>query len=334
MTLFGILGIALLVSLVISGGMIFAGIGDVPEARSSHKAVTPTGGGLGVIAALGVGTLLMVSSGAIGPKFGQVLSLIWAMGFLGLMDDILNLAAGFKFFFVIAISAMAVWTVGPVTILPFGGLDIGLPILFGWVGSFLWIFVVVNIVNFLDGSNGLMVVVMSIASGALASIAFAFGAGDAGILLLLLMAGILGMAPYNLRPKAKIFSGDVGSLTIGFTYAIAMLWICNSAKDFRPVYIGPVLILPFLADSLFTMARRARRRENLMTAHRSHLYQRMITFGYSHMRVALIYGAVTFAIAGITLWTITNGMYRYMNYLIFPSVILLSVYMLAGRRFR
>ncbi len=334
MTLITILGIAFLVSLVISGAMIFAGVGDVPEARSSHKTVTPTSGGLGIVAALGAATFLMVGSGAIGPQFGQVLSLIWAIGFLGLMDDILNLAAGFKFFFVIVISIAAVWTVGPVTTLPFGGMDINLPIWFSWLGSFLWVFVVVNIVNFLDGSNGLMIVVMSIASAVLASIAFAFGASDAGIVLLILVAGILGLAPFNLRPSAKIFAGDVGSLTIGFTYAVAVLWMCSAARDFRPVYLGPVLILPFLADSLFTMARRARRGENLMTAHRSHLYQRMIAFGYSHMRVALIYGAMTFAIAGISLWTATNGIYRYLNFLLFPSLLMLSVYMLAGRRFR
>lgn len=333
MSLYLILVLAFTLSLAVTGFMVFAGIGDVPVARSSHKHVTPTGGGLGIIAAMGIAGFVLAASGYLTPKFAQVLSLIWAMGFLGFMDDVLNLAAKFKFFFMAIITVAAVWTIGPVTHLPFGGTDIALPVWFAWGGSCLWIFVVVNVVNFLDGSNGIMIAVMGIASAVLGAICFALGAIEPGILSLVLLAGLGGLAPYNFRPNARIFAGDVGALTTGFTYGISALWLCSAAADMRPVYIGPVLILPFLADSLFTMLRRALARENLMTAHRSHLYQRMISRGFSHIQVAVIYGVLTMLLGALTLWAVSNGLYRYMNFLVFPALILSSAYMFAGRRF-
>jgi len=151
-----ILGVTL--SLAVSGFMIFAGIGDVPENRSSHSNTTPTAGGLGIIAAFGICAFILAQSDVLTPLMAQVLSLIWAIGFLGFADDILNLAASFKFGFMAIITAVAVWVIGPVTELPFGPLSYELPIWAAYLGSFLWVFVVLNIVNFMDGSNGCLII--------------------------------------------------------------------------------------------------------------------------------------------------------------------------------
>lgn len=342
MTIYIIMGLGFAIALAVSGFMVLVGIGDKPGARSSHSEVTPTGGGLGIIATLGLVSLFLSQNSGLlvglnielTPKFAQVLSLIWAVGVLGFMDDILDLSAVFKFAFLLFISIAAVWAVGPVTSLPFGGAWATLPDWFAWGGSILWVFVVINIVNFMDGSNGLMLVVMGLASFFMAYVALSVGAAEPFLMLLILFSGIVGLAVYNFRRRAMIFAGDVGSLSVGLTYAVCVLWICSNSELNSPVYIGPVLILPFLADAFFTIMRRARNKEKLMQAHRTHLYQRMIKGGQSHMAVAFYYGLSVVALIYYSQWAMEGGFHQYINYPILPFLCLSSVYMLVGRKFR
>jgi len=329
-------GLGFLISLVISGLMTLVGIGDQPDHRSAHKKITPTGGGLGIVAALGLTSLIFAKDPGFYPltqDYAQVLSLVFAVGFLGLMDDILNLSAYFKFFIMAAISGAAVWAIGPVSHLPFGSELLALPVWFSWLGSILWMFVVMNIVNFMDGSNGLLLIVMGIASVALAWIAAQLGPLEPVILLVVLSSSIIGLAVYNFRREAVVFTGDVGSLTIGFTFAVAVLWIIRDVKVGSPVYIGPVLILPFLADAFLTMLVRARRGEKLIEAHNDHLYQRLIKGGLSHLNVAFLYGVCALLLAGFANMVVGRGLFHYVNVLIFPAFILSGIYWLAGRRF-
>jgi hypothetical protein len=49
------------------------------------------------------------------------------------------------------------------------------------------------------------------------------------------------------------------------------------------------MVWPFVFDAGFTILRRARRGEPLMQAHRSHLYQRLVSGGWRHATVAWLY---------------------------------------------
>jgi len=53
-----------------------------------------------------------------------------------------------------------------------------------------------------------------------------------------------------------------------------------------------LFVWPFVFDTAFTLLRRAGRRENLLSAHRGHLYQRLVLTGVSHRTVTLLYGAL------------------------------------------
>ncbi len=321
------------VSLAVTGFMVVAGIGDVPDHRSSHSQVIPTGGGLGILAAMGIGALTLPEASASTSQLAQILSLIWAMGFLGFIDDIYNLPAKLKFLLMIVIATAAVWVIGPVTELPYGRVNYEMPLWFAYGGSFFWIFIVLNIVNFMDGSNGLMVVVMGIASAVLGGLSLVLNAPQSALLFFMILAGILGLAPYNIRSKARIFAGDVGALTIGFAYAVIVLLLCQEAKTAGPVYLGPVLILPFLIDGLMTIIRRAKNKERLMDAHRAHLYQRMIQHGYSHRLVAVCYGVVTLLLAGLAAFAVSQNFQSYLNFLLIPFFVLSTAYLIVIRKF-
>ena len=55
---------------------------------------------------------------------------------------------------------------------------------------------------------------------------------------------------------------------------------------------GVVIVWPFVADTTFTLLRRTFRGEQVLVAHRTHIYQRMTQIGLSHSAVALVYMAM------------------------------------------
>ena len=234
------------------------------------------------------------------------------------MDDVYSLPALFKFTVLLVLSAVAVWIIGPVTQLPYALESMTLPYVLGFAGSVLWVFVVTNAVNFMDGSNGLMPGVMIVTCLVLSIICAGLDAGGAAILPVALATALCGILPYNMRTKAYIFTGDVGSLFVGFGFAISVLWLCSAVPEKLPVLIGPVLLLPFLTDVFLTLLWRARRKENLLEAHRTHLYQRLISAGNSHMKVAFLYMMATL-LCGLYAFILAGaGYHRFMAFLIFP----------------
>jgi len=299
-----IAGLAFFTALAVTGFMVSAGLGDVADHRSAHSQTIPTGGGLGFVAGLGVAAIAFAFADVSTPlhrSFAQILSLIFAVSMLGLVDDVLTLSARMKFSLLLIICGAAVYLIGPVTELRFGEQRQELPYLIGFFGSLLWIFVVANAVNFMDGANGFMGTAMVIASLGLFGLCLISGAPNAAVLSIINFAVLLGFLPYNQRRKALIFSGDVGALFVGFTYGAAVLMLLAEAQSSKMLYAGPILILPFLTDVFMTLIRRFRRKENLLTAHNMHLYQRLIRAGWSHLKVTWLYGFTGLLLANAVL---------------------------------
>jgi UDP-N-acetylmuramyl pentapeptide phosphotransferase/UDP-N-acetylglucosamine-1-phosphate transferase len=102
-------------------------------------------------------------------------------------------------------------------------------------------------------------------------------------------AANLGFLLFNWSP-ASVFMGDVGSAFLGFL--LAALAVYAAPRSPAIATAGILFVWPFVFDTAFTLLRRAGRRENLLCAHRSHLYQRLVLTGVSHRTVALLYGAL------------------------------------------
>ncbi|MGJ8562440.1 MAG: glycosyltransferase family 4 protein [Alphaproteobacteria bacterium] len=324
-----VMGFAAALSMAVSGFMIHVGIGDIPVTRSSHKKTTATCGGLGLVAAIGGFFLIMPQffpATWLDKDWPFVLTILWAVAILGLVDDIFAISAKLKFAILAVLAVLAVWKIGPVTALPYAAQGVWIPYVVGFIGSVLWIFVTANAVNFMDGSNGLMACVMIIALIGLAAIGTGLGAIQTSLLPLAIAAGLIGFLPYNLRRSAHVFSGDVGSLVTGFGFAMSVLWLCRERPDAVPVLIGPVLILPFLTDVLLTMIWRVKQKENLLTPHKHHLYQRLIARGHSHVAVALYYSLAGMLCALTAYGCAMVGFHKYTAFIIFPAMIMSTLY--------
>jgi Fuc2NAc and GlcNAc transferase len=271
------------------------GLLDIPNARSSHEVPTPRLGGLGIIA--GVTAALGVAA-ALGVDVGAALILLaigLAVASVSLVDDFRGLPPLARLAVHLAAGAVAVASLGPFDViraLDVTGLqtaravDIGLTIL--WVAGFM------NAFNFMDGIDGIAGGQAAVAGAATATIGWLLDVPAVVVLGTAQAAACLGFLPHNWSP-ATIFMGDVGSAFLGFLIAAAPLAAPATAHSPHGLLVLPFLVWPFLFDTILTFVRRALRGENVMAAHRTHLYQRLTRAGWTHGRVATLY--ITFAAA-------------------------------------
>lgn len=149
-------------------------------------------------------------------KFGQLLIVLCvstALFGLGLWDDLKHLDPFFKLIvqFVLAIVAAA-----------FADIRIEFFIENRIITSLLsavWIVLLINVFNFLDNMDGAAAGIAVIVTGYLFTAAALSGQVFVGGLALVFIGTLLGFLVFNF-PPARIFSGDAGSLVIGFFVAL------------------------------------------------------------------------------------------------------------------
>jgi UDP-N-acetylmuramyl pentapeptide phosphotransferase/UDP-N-acetylglucosamine-1-phosphate transferase len=162
--------------------------------------------------------------------------------------------------------------------------------------TLVWILGLTNVTNFMDGADGLAGLQCMIAGIAWAAAGVWLGDPVVTIGGAVIAGACGGFLFHNWMP-AQIFMGDVGSAFLGFM--LAMMPVLASlhavaeapaAAARLPIFAG-FIFWPFIGDGLFTFVRRLTRGENVLMAHRSHLYQRLVLAGWTHARVSLLYGA-------------------------------------------
>lgn len=278
---------------------------DVPNARSSHRAPTPRGGGMAIVAASAAGIAALGMDGHPGvirdlPLIGVMAgALIVAAS--GLADDIkpLSYAAKLAAQAAAALVAMSCGVTIETVYLPgIGPTALGA---LAWPLTLLWLVGLTNAYNFMDGVDGLAGGTALIAGAFLTAIMIGVGAIDAGAVAATLAAGAAGFLIFN-RPPARIFMGDVGSQFLGFGFAALGVILARQSGDGVLIYAVPLLLFHFLFDTLVTAIRRWRRGENVTQAHRTHLYQRLTHSDFGHGRTTLLLCAMGAAQGCATLW--------------------------------
>lgn len=299
---------ALLAAFVLALGLcwlvIRLGVKDAPDgARKDQPRPVATLGGLAIAGAhLLVALLLMElqppprltwGNGRWAP--GSIASywpFIPAMGVLliGMLDDLRPVPASVR---LIGLAAICLATCAVAVRL--GYFD--LPDLPGWMlaglvaGGALYMFVLLNATNFMDGSNGL-------AMGC-AAIMLAVLAWLVALPVWILVAAIAGFLVFNIA--GVLYAGDGGALYAGF--CIAALGLLGTSRAYS-IWIPPLIALPFLTDVFMTLIWRARRGQNLMQAHRDHAYQLFLRAGWGHLQVAALWWAMTAACGGLAIWVV------------------------------
>ena len=265
----GSFGVSLAVGWLVAEYAPRLGLMDMPNARSLHESSTPRGGGLGIVAGVATGILLLAASGtAPSHQLGVLLLGAAAIATMGLIDDLHPLRVVYRLSVQLLIATSVVVALGGVGRLP---LPAPLDVSAGWFASPLtvvWLVTVTNFYNFMDGIDGLA---GGQAVASCAGIAIAAWSIGAVYCALILAAATIGFLVLN-RPPARIFLGDVGSTSLGFIIAGLPLLAPGGQRPIAVFAVAAGLSL-FLLDPVETLLRLARQGHRIGRAHRVHSYQ-------------------------------------------------------------
>ncbi len=281
--------LAVIPSVILCRLVMSLGIVDAPtEARKTQAAPVPTAGGLAI--ALSVALAISVDNELIRGEFNPLLFVVGggalAALLVGVADDVLGLRAVVKLVALAAIGVGVAWfSLRPDVFAPWPGLDLPLPVWLAIAGSALWLLVVMNAVNFMDGANGLAMGMAAIAAAGYCVIGAVVGKWDVAVTAGALTGGLCGFLVWNV--SGRLFAGDAGALFVGAVLAGLGLEIVRARPDL--LLVPPMLLLPFLSDVLLTLAWRAKHGKKLFVAHRDHSYQIAIKAGLPHWQVSFVH---------------------------------------------
>jgi UDP-GlcNAc:undecaprenyl-phosphate GlcNAc-1-phosphate transferase len=157
--------------------------------------------------------------------------------------------------------------------------------------------VLMNVVNFSDGVDGLAAGVCAISAAAFAIIAFDLGRDVAGVLAGLTCGAALGFLVFNF-PPASIFMGDCGSNLLGLLLGAVI--VEGSLKTNALIaLVGPLVVLavPFL-DTGFVVAKRLKYRKPIYQGDSNHFHHRFYRIGFSQRRTVAYLYTWSFVMAG------------------------------------
>ena len=257
-------------------------IQDKPNKRSLHNKSLPRTGGIIFIPII---LLVWFLAGIDSPLYLSftIISLM-AISFL---DDIHSISAAVRFIFhIISILIFVLYL--DITLNFF---NLGIIVLF-----LVWMS---NLFNFMDGSDGMAagMAVIGFFSYAIAS----YMVGDFSFALEngIIMMCSLGFLFFNFSP-AKIFMGDVGSISLGFL--AGAMGIIGWQKEIWALWFPLLIFSPFIIDATTTLLKRILKREKFWQAHREHYYQRLVLLGWSHKKTALVFYIVMICLALISFY--------------------------------
>ena len=266
------------------------GLIDAPNKRSSHTVPTPKGGGIGLL-------LAFILTGVFVTQHQAFTILAGIVGFVSLLEDRISIPEKLRLVLQLVVSSIVVslFTGMPASIIA------ALLFLF-WI---IFITGTANFYNFMDGIDGIAGFTGFVGFGLIAIFSF-YVAEKSNIALIsvALSLGCLGFLPFNF-PKAKVFMGDVGSLLLGFVFASFVIKLSSGICEFLCIIM---FLCMFYADSLVTIFCRLQRGDNIIMAHRRHLYQYMCNeLKIPHWKVSLSYASTQFVFAVLALSAYKKG---------------------------
>lgn len=311
-----------LVKLVIARASRWGAL-DLPNERKIHKAPIPRLGGLSIIPGvwLGASIALVLSSRpeVIDVWAGQFSFARMSIGFmlgsfgmfmLGTVDDLKRISASKKLVFQIIIAVIAFQFLP----MPESILGFNVP---AWLCSALmlgWLILIPNSVNLLDGVDGLTGSLFLLFSFCLGLLAVLRGEFIWLLILAPMFTATLAFLRHNWNP-ARIFLGDSGSLTLGFTVAYFSLAFSMTSTSLFSQNWNLALTISltsiWLMDTLYAIVRRYAKKapsleilfrrskvtylllhskalRNVIEPDRHHFHHRLISLGLGAKQVVLV----------------------------------------------
>lgn len=295
---------------------------DVPRSdegnRHIHTKATPFFGGVGIFLSFLIGYMIF---GTESVQMNSILIGSFIMILTGIVDDIKPIKAWQKFLgHIIAALVIAIYgqiTLNNVTAFGFS-LDFGI---FTYPVTVLFIVACANIINLIDGLDGLSGGVCSIFFLTIGIIGLYQGRMGSLVMILtfIMLGATLGFLLHNFNP-ATIFMGDCSTF-VGFI--IAIISILEFKGPALTSFFVPLAILAIpILDTLFAIIRRSLKGKPIFSADKEHLHHQLLGMNFSkRTTVLIIYGIdILFSISTI-LYTVKDANLGQIIYIILFIII-------------
>jgi UDP-GlcNAc:undecaprenyl-phosphate GlcNAc-1-phosphate transferase len=270
---------------------------DEPRARGLSDRPMPRLGGVAIFGGVLFAAWLFLP---LDGRFGAIILGAAVITVIGALDDVFELSAPVKLLGQTGAALIPVLAGVQVTdfTLPFvhrvdlGNLGVPLTV--------AGIVLIMNVVNFSDGIDGLAAGVCAIAAAAFTVIAFDLQRANAGVLAAIIAGAALGFLVHNFHP-ATVFMGDSGSNLLGLLLAcVAVEGTVKTQAVLALILPLVVLAVPFL-DTTFVVLKRLKYRKPIYHADSEHFHHRMDRIGFSARRTVLYLYVWTLMLAGFAL---------------------------------
>ncbi len=268
--------ILLLVLLIYQRFAIKFGIIDKPNERSSHAYVTVRGGGILFPIAAILWWLVFDFQ-----HTWMVLGIIVISG-VSMLDDMYTISSRIRFGVQFLALTMAFYDLNVFTQIHW----VGLPLLY-----FLSLGIL-NAINFMDGINGITGLGGLVFFGSLLAVNTYKEIFDENLIHYEILALCVFLL-FNLRKKALMFAGDIGSISLAylFIYFLTQWYLAE------PNWTIILFLAIYGSDAVLTIVKRLKNRENVLKPHRSHLYQLIANQAKKdHVIVSLVYALLQMAL--------------------------------------
>ena len=263
---------------------------DIPNERKVHKNPIPRLGGLGIYAGFLLGYMLF---GHPSLQMNSILIGSFIIIITGLCDDINPIKPIVKFLGQIAAACILVFygniVLNNVTV--FGQyIEFGI---FAYPITILFVVACTNVINLIDGLDGLSGGISSIFYLSTIIICF-FQERFTGLeftLALIALGSTLGFLFHNFNP-ARIFAGDSGAMFMG--YIISVISLLGFKTTVMTSIFAPLAILAVpILDTLFAILRRLINHKHIYDADKEHLHHQLLKMNFSHKTTVIIIYIIT-----------------------------------------
>jgi UDP-GlcNAc:undecaprenyl-phosphate GlcNAc-1-phosphate transferase len=306
--LFGIMGGV--VALMVTPWMIRladreVGLDHPDQYRKTHERVVSRLGGVPLffVFVLAIGLVIWLR-----PEWGGrwlVVGSVGALMFgLGLWDDLKPVGARVKLFCQILIAGFAVLLGLDIESVSWPGQHVSFELgSWGTVVAILWLISVPNVINLIDGVDGLASGLGLFLFCTLGYIGWNMGQTDVAWVSFALAGALLGFLCFNF-PPAKIFLGDGGAYLIGVSIAAISLVSANKGAVAAALLVTMIALGLPVMDTLFALIRRGLRGFPLFRADAEHIHHRLRLLGLSERRIvlAMYLTTVVFSLVGLSIF--------------------------------
>lgn len=303
--------------------------------RNSEGKKIPRIGGIAVVLSFLISLLLtrLIYAGLFKDtgeniRYSFLIIAIFIIFIMGIYDDIKGADAVKKILFQVVVAIIIFiggFKIAEISIPFIGGKSLGFNI-FSFLITILWVVGITNAVNIIDGINGLAVGISFFAALSLGVLALLSSQYQMAAFIAVLLGSIIGFYPHNF-PRAKIYLGDSGSLTIGFILAALSMTTTHRKISLAAALTIPLIILflPIL-ETFVTIIRRISKKQNIFQADRDHLHYRFLKKGFSETKTTLILILISavFSLSGI----LFNFIRPSLKLLLFAAIFLICFFLL------